>query len=159
MESKIKIRIGAVEVEYEGSESFLKNDLSKFIKMVLEISDRSSLNISVSQERNEEIIVPEKSIIPQLSTNSIAAKISVKSGPDLAVAAAAHLTFIKGHDVFSRQDLLNEMKTASSYFKDTYRKNLTHTLRNLIKTKFNEPSSGKYTLTAETKKSLRSILA
>ena len=37
MESKIKIKLGPIEVEYEGSESFLKQELPALIKTVTEL--------------------------------------------------------------------------------------------------------------------------
>lgn len=157
MESKIRIRIGSVEIDYEGSEAFLKNDLLEMLHQVLELKRDSADPF----EEDGFAKPPQKDGVHklQLSTNSISAKLNVKSGTDLAVAAAAHLTFVKSQKVFSRQDILKEMKSASSYFKETYRKNLSNTLRTLIKTKLNEPSTSKYALTAAAEKELRLKLA
>jgi ABC-type transporter MlaC component len=67
-----------------------------------------------------------------MSTNSIAAKLGVKSGSNLLMAAAAHLALVKSASTFTRQQILHEMKTASSYYKKTYGNNLTSYLRGAI---------------------------
>lgn len=158
METKIKIQFGSINIDYEGSESFLKNEIPKLIHTISELYPSEISKITTSKESNGKSNGKSDSKI-QLSTNSIAAKLNVKSGSSLAVAAAAHLTLVKNKKVFSRKELLTEMQTATSYFKETYRKNLTRTLGTLIKNKFNEPSTGNYALTADAEKELRSILA
>ena len=53
----------------------------------------------------------------QMTTNTIAAKLDVKTGTDLALAACAHLALVKGADTFTRANILGEMKLASNYYK------------------------------------------
>ncbi len=102
MESKIRIKLGPIEVEYEGSESFLKQELPAFIKTVTELSK----SVAVVTDRDEGKLDAEKL---QLSTTSIATKISCSSGPDLVLASAAHLTLVKKTEVFSRKQLLDDI--------------------------------------------------
>lgn len=153
MESKIRIKMGPIEVEYEGSQEFIKKELPDLIRTVSDMC--TSLNLGDEQKGKGGA---EGQGI-QMSTGSIATKLSCKSGSDLAIAAAAHLTLVKKTKVFSRKALLNEMKSATSYYKSSYNANLTKILNSLLKTKFNEPSSGNYALTAATKDDLRSKLA
>lgn len=157
MESKIKIKLGPIEVEYEGSEAFLKQELPDLIKTVTELYKSTNIKMDNSDVEDEENI--GQSVKLQLSTNSICAKLSCSSGPDLILAAAAHLTFVKQQEVFSRKQLLDEMKTASSYFKTSYRDNLSVNLKTLLKVKLNEPSTGHFALTASARKELESRLA
>ncbi len=159
MESKIRIRLGAIEVEYEGSEAFLKKELPQLIKTVSELYQTANIGPGDDEGGGGGAGDGAPGDAIQLSTNSIAAKLGVKRGPDLAVAAAAHITLVRKTAVFSREELRKEMKGASSYYKATYGKNLTHTIRTLLKTKFNEPTSGNFALTAAAKKELRSKLA
>jgi hypothetical protein len=156
MESKIRIKLGPVEVEYEGSESFLKQELPDLIKTITELYKSTAVNMGSLDKSNGE----KKDLTGklQLSTNSICARLSCSSGPDLIIAAAAHLTFDKQQDVFSRKQLLDQMKSASNYFKPTYRDNLTASLKTLLKDKLNEPSSGKYALTAKAREELEAKL-
>lgn len=157
MESKIKIKLGPIEVEYEGSESFLKQELPDLIKTVTELYKSTGMKIDSIDEIVSEKKAPADKL--QLSTKSICAKLSCSSGPDLILAAATHLTFVRQQEVFSRKQLLDEMKTASSYFKTGYRDNLTANLKTLLKDKLNEPSSGHFALTTSARNDLETKLA
>lgn len=158
MESKIRIKIGAIEVEYEGSEAFLKTELPAFIKSISELQISPVRESDPEQNGSNNKPESVKNVI-QLSTKSIAAKLNVKSGRDLVVAAAAHLCFVKEKAKFTRKELLDEMKTATSYYKATYSNNLSMILSRLIKTQLNEPSTDVYALTADTENDLRKKLA
>jgi hypothetical protein len=59
------------------------------------------------------------------STNTIATLLDSRSGPDLIIAAAAHLHFAKGAAKFTRQELAAEMRTAPGHFKETFINNLS----------------------------------
>lgn len=156
MESKIRIKLGPIEIEYEGSETFLKRELPDLIKTVTELSKSAGVTPDITDDSSDKNKLRTGKI--QLSTQSIAAKLSCSSGPDLVLAAAAHLTLVKNFDVFSRKQLLAEMGTASGYFKTTYCNNLSAYLKTLLKDKLNEPSTGKYSLSENTRKELEAKL-
>lgn len=154
--SKINIKLGPIEVGYEGSESFLKDELPALLKAVSELyqTSKNSLAAEESQEAQPKDAAPKNGKL-QATTGSIAAKLGVKSGPDLILAAAARLTLVQGNETFSRQRLIEEMKTASAYHKASYVKNLSAYLNVLVKDgKLNEPTQGNYALTASTLKDL-----
>lgn len=157
MESKIRIKIGPIEVEYEGPETFLKQELPDLLKTITELSMSTGGTMNNLDDKGE----AEKTKLGklQLSTTSIAAKLSCSSGPELILAAAAHLTLVRKLEVFSRKQLLDEMKTASGYYKTTYRDNLSTNLKTLLKDKLNEPSSGQFSLSAKARKELEVRLA
>lgn len=67
------------------------------------------------------------------STDTIATLIGAKSGPDLIIAAAAHLHFTQGKQKFTRQDLTTEMRSAPAHFKETFVNNLSTYLTGLTK--------------------------
>lgn len=127
MTGKIHIKVGAIEIEYEGNEEFIKNDLLTFLEKVAEV-----LNVKIIPSIPTESKTQLQSGL-QLTTSSIATKLNVKSGADLILAACVHLHFIKGKSSFSRQDILSEMQTASNYYKQTYGKHLTEYLSGLQK--------------------------
>jgi len=158
MESKIRIKLGPIEVEYEGSEAFMKKELPSLIKTITELS--LSADIDKDENKQGESGKTEDNKKLQLSTNSIAAKLSCSRGPDLVLAAAAHLTLAKKHDVFTRQQMLDEMKTASGYYKSSYGSNLSGYLKTLLRADaLTESSTGNYSLGAKKREDLRGRLA
>lgn len=159
--SKIKIKLGAIEVEYEGSESFLKEELPALLAAVSDLYQRSSsLNNPVSSLAAPSSVVDsngsaEKPKI-EMTTGSIAARLQVKSGPELIMAAAARLSLVEGLDSFSRKRLIEQMRSATAYFKPAYVSNLSASLNGLLKgSKLNEPSKDHYALTASSENELR----
>lgn len=157
MTSKIKIKMGAIEIEYEGSEQFLKDELPALLSAVSELYKSSASLISKIDnnslsETSTAAIVASKI---QGTTATLAAKLGGGSGPDLAICAAARLTFVLNKDKFHRKELLAEMKTASSYYKSTYMSNMSTLLSGLVKSgKFMEPSTDNYSLSADSLKSI-----
>ena len=67
------------------------------------------------------------------STDTIATLTNARSGPDLIIAAAAHLHFATGKAKFTRQELLAEMRTAPAHYKETFLNNLSKYLTGLTK--------------------------
>lgn len=159
--SKIRIKLGAIEVEYEGSEAFLKEELPQLLAAVSDLHSKSggspSFHGDAGSSENSGATTGGKKI--EATTASIAARLQAKSGPELIMAAVARITFALGQDVCSRQRISQEMKSAASYYKKTYMNNLTRYLDVLVKdNKLNEPSSGNYALTAGAKAELESRL-
>ena len=162
--TKIRLKIGEMEVEYEGKESFLKDDLSNLLDTMsgffkvhrgaVESNDSPS-----GKKRSVEPNAAEPSRI-DLSVNSIASRMNVKTGPDLAVAACGYLTLVKGRERCSRAELLAAMKEASSYYKATMGSNLSSHLGSLVKgSRLNQTASDAYALTANEKKKIEVCLA
>ena len=95
-----------------------------------------------------------------LTTGSIAAKLQVTSGPELIVAAAGRLALIEGKDTYTRQQILDEMKTAAGYYKKTYSNNLSASLQRLVSDrKLVETAANTFALAPVTKADLSSKLA
>jgi hypothetical protein len=67
------------------------------------------------------------------STDTIATIIGATSGPELIIAAAAHLHFAQGKVTFSRQELTAQMRAAPSHFKSTFVNNLSAYLAGLTR--------------------------
>jgi len=157
MESKIRIKVGRIEVEYEGSETFLKRELPALIKTITELSKAAGVPLDKADNSSDENEPRGKRI--ELSTGSIAGKLSCSSGPDLLIAAAVHLTLVKQIKAFTRKQLLAEMRTASGYFKSSYRDNLSSSLKRLLrKDTLNERSAGQYSLSESARKEFEAKL-
>jgi len=161
MNSKIRIKLGPIEVEYEGSEAFLKEELPQLLTAVSDLYSKSSIAKEVNPAGGTPPpAAPTPSGTPQGTTGTIAAKLAVKQGPDLILAAAARLSFGLGKTTFSRQEIIDEIKSATAYYKKTYLANLTQYLNNLMKDgKLLEPSTGTYSLSATTQADLKARLA
>ena len=156
--ANIKIKLGILELDCEGPEEFLKAEVPNFLKLALEthrqlptaVVSPASAPASMRQNGHENT----KEAI-QGTTETIAAKIGVKKGPDLAVAAAARLVFVLGKDSFSRDELHSEMKSATAYYTKSHLGNLTQTLQSLVKAgTFNGISTDNYALSANAKTDL-----
>lgn len=159
--SKIKIKMGPIEVEYEGSETFLKEELPLILKSVSELYQTTGIEINPPTSDNPEPTKTNNSGGSKIvgTTSSIAGKLNVKSGTELIIAAAARLTFVLNKEKFSRKDVSDEMKSASAYYKNSYGSNLTKYLNSLVKDgTFLETSSGIYAISANKSSSLKSRL-
>jgi hypothetical protein len=156
MESKIRIKLGSIEVEYEGSEAFLKKELPDLMKSITELY--KSVGTIIEQPEDQVNDFKPKGI--KLSTKSIAAKINCTTGRSLVIAAAAHLTLAKNKESFTRKELLSEMQSASGYFKKTYGDNLSNALNGLLKSgSLTELPGGNYSLSAQKQKEIGGRLA
>ena len=158
MESKIKIQIGNVHVDYEGSEEYIKNELPILLENLL------SFNVQdpVEEERAESLPTDMENPIKKkidMTTNTIASKLDAKSGGDLVIAACAHLALVKGADSFSRANILAEMQTASNFYKKTYSNNFSTYLGVHVKSgKLLETAKDVYALDSKTLKELEKSL-
>ncbi len=164
MTSKIKIRIGQIEIEYEGSEEFLKEELPDLLQAVTKLHKEAGSvppSIPSAEEPNSNSSSPPSFDGSKLgTTNSIAAKLGAKTGSELAIAAAAKLVLGSGLEQFTRKQLLQEMKNATQYYKSTYGSNLSSTIKTLVGDhRFIERSKDTYALKADLVATLESQLA
>lgn len=156
--SKVKIKVGQIEVEFEGSEEFIKNELVQMVDAI------SKMHIA-------KIIPTPPSQNPANSENSsnggkgwgvttYAANMKVQTGTDLIIATCAYLTFEMEKGTFSRKEVLEEMKGATSYFKANYSKNLSRYFDQLVKNGDLVITSTKlFALSANKKSALEQLLA
>lgn len=162
MTTKFRIKMGAVEVDYEGTEEFLKAELPALLAAVSDLYKQSGMakpNNATEQSAGEGNDSGDGELL-KMSTTTIATKLGVNSGPELALAAAVRLTMVLGKAAFSRKEILDEMKSATGFYKGTYNNNLTSSLVRLTKEqKLNEQSKDIYALTPTTKKELETKLA
>jgi hypothetical protein len=156
--SKIRIKMGEIEVDYDGSEEFLKTELPALLAAVSKLYAESGRGLSVRPIDRPN--APGTNGAGSLGTTaSIAASLGCKSGSDLIIAAAAQLTLVQKKDDFSRKELLEACKAGKNYWKSTYGKNMSTYLATLVGNKqLNEVSDGIYALAAAEKQTLEKKL-
>ena len=159
---KFRIKIGHIEIDYEGSEAFLRDDLASLMGTVpglVENAKSTKLN-DVSPTQSTESETKNSEMDLALSTATIASRLNAKSGPELVIAAAARFCLCEGKNKFSRSEILQEMKKATAYYKPPMSSNLSKNLNSLVKgNRLNEFSPGNYALTVNESNKLRNSLA
>lgn len=160
MTSKIRIRMGQLEVECEGSEDFLKKELPALLTAI------STLHQQTGSQQSEDSGGPGGGSSQQQqdgiigTTAALAAKLKVQSGSDLVIAAAAQLMLVQRKASFTRKELIAEMRTATGYFNENQISNLTKILKALVASqRLNEVSANTYALKAPEKARLEKDLA
>jgi len=160
MQTKIRIRIGQIELEYEGEELFLQGGLLSLLKEVFKVAEEARIPIQVPPAGTPATTAAQGALL-QGTTGAFAAKLKVESEQDLIIAVAARLTLVSGEASFNRDTILAEMKSATAYYKQSYSGgNLTQALNALVKQgKLTELAKDTYALTAATKKQLETTIA
>ena len=164
MTAKVRIKFGQFEIDYEGDEKFLEKDLVDLATQVVNVfKDHAKiLTEKPSPSSSDRTFDSAKKFDDTLSTNTIASKLDVKTGPELILAAAAYLALVQGKATFSRKEIMEEMKNATTFFRSSYLGgNLTKYLNTLVnpKKQLNLVRQDTYSLTAEAKRTLEAVLA
>ena len=159
-ESKIQIKIGIVEFSGEGNEEWLAAQFDRILDKIPEF-----LKIEMTAPKTADVQNTSSQQIPSsgtinLSMANIAAKLNCKSGQDVATAAAAYSKFVLSKSSFNRDDILENMKKATGYFKSSYSNNLTNILGALVKNgTLLESSTNNYSLQVNKETELNGILS
>ena len=153
-----KCTAGSFSVEYAGDPAFIIDDLARVVQELLEAAPEEAF---VEPSESVDIgTVDNTAKIQHMSTNTIAGNLSAKSGPDVVMAAIAHIQLVKGRDKASRSDILSEMKSATTYYKSTFGSNLSSYLNSLVRAKrVNLVAENTYALTASERSSMKAIMA
>jgi hypothetical protein len=155
--AKIRIKIGAIEIEYEGKASFLQHELLNLVQNLVRFyaEHKAAIPVDAPPDKPEKSGSNGSSAQLDHSTNTIAGHLGAASGPDLAIAAAARLTFVKKQDKFTRKDIDTEMKSATTYYSKNMSSNLSSSLNTLVKGKrLNQIEKDVYALSANEKVTL-----
>lgn len=163
MTAKVRIKAGPVEFEYEGETELGVADIKDLfthietlfkVPILAEGGDSHSHTPTPNGEQTGFNNPGQK-----LHVNSVAKKLAAKTGPHVAESAAATLQIYDGKSTFTRAELLETMKKATMYYKESMAGNLTKILETMVGTKFNQVSDGVYSLSAEAYQELESKLA
>ena len=159
---KVRLKIGQLEIEYEGDVSFTKNDLSNLVDKIFGYykQHETVLSNDLPSDYKGSEKSPDINNKTELSIKTIASRLEVKTGPDLVMAVASYLTLVTSKDVFTRAEIVQEMKKANPFYKQSYVGNLTDSVNRLIKKGcLNETANNSYSLTPQKKKAMESKLA
>lgn len=132
MSCTLRIKCGDVELDFSGEEAFVEKHFVPLIAPLvkaIELSEHKAVKHTKTPSAHSEDSKQNKQ---GLTTSTAATKLSAKSGTDLATAAA-YVLHLNGKETFSRNELNQEMKSAKSYFKETFRKNLSNSIATLVK--------------------------
>ncbi|MBA2125656.1 hypothetical protein DLM45_05385 [Hyphomicrobium methylovorum] len=163
--TRLRVKLGAAEIEYEGGAQFLKEEVMPTVGRMLElVQERADL------QRPAPTMIQANAVEPPLplangsksthSTNTIATLLNASTGGDLAIAAAARLILVEGRETFTRADLLKEMQSATTFYKQTMSNNLTSTLKTLAKEdRLRLVSASTYSLSHKERQKLEQKLA
>ena len=154
----VRLRMGDLEVEYEGAASFLKSELLDLVREMAGLHVSRAVP-STRDESSRRPAAPDPKPAVDMSMEALATKLSAAKGPDLVIAAVAFMTLMQGRDVVPRKDILATMKTAPAFYKESMSGNLSKALQSLLKqNRLNQTSGGQYALTATEKQKLNAAL-
>jgi hypothetical protein len=158
MSSRFRLKIGPVEVEYEGDEPPTKEELLELAAAAAHVYNDRALGRRRRTSRGMSIQGDGLRVLG--STASIAERLNCVSGPELVVAAAARLTFVDGEEWFEPAQLLEEMKKATAHYDQEYRDTLLQDLGGLVKSgKLVEVAENLFALSPTMRRELQQALA
>ena len=165
--AKIRMKVGAIELEYEGDAAFLGGDIEALFERMSGLLTKTPANVRSRILEAEESAVDGKGDLTStgnghfsLSTNTIAAHLDAKTGPQLVMCAMAQIELIQGKASSSRHEVISEMKNATTYYKQTMVNNLSTSLSGLVKAKrINQIAKDTYALNAAERKQFEAKLA
>lgn len=168
--AKIRLKVGTMELEYEGDPTFLTGGIEALLETMGGLASKvptetppppahASHVLPTNGNGNEDGAFAGHGPFT-FSTNTIAAHLDAKSGPELVICAMAELELVQRRASSSRTDILAEMKNATTYFKETMRNNLSGSLSRLVKDKrINQIAKDTYALSANERKQLEAKVA
>jgi hypothetical protein len=153
MTSRIKIKFGDIEVEYEGEEKFLTAELPKLISDIAALHRTAPATPTkghghVKEEHKEGV----------QSATTLAQRLDAKKLPDLILAGALAIA-LRGQPSFERKELRKEIQGAIGFYKNAMGTNLEKTLTRLAKSgKITHSGGENYALSPDQKSALQGRL-
>ncbi|MGL5164722.1 MAG: hypothetical protein ACRC9K_02400 [Afipia sp.] len=163
MTLKLGLKIGNIEFSFEGSAELFEAKIEPTFKEFLDLG-KGRLGPGQAQptpSRAQYDSGDSSASIPPMTVKAIAAKLGGDSGPELILSAMASLVLIKEKELVTRQEIIDEMKSATGYYKPSYSGgNLTKNLDRLVKNgAIIESSKDTYSLKEATKSDMEQKLA
>jgi hypothetical protein len=129
--TKLRIKYGAIEVDYEGDIAFTKADLLGFLDK-LGAQDAMPDEPPTDRHKGKNVHKGDGAI-KAASVSDIAQKLDVKTGRELILAACADLHFLQHKSTFTVKDITASMREAKHFFKANYSNNFATALKRLVK--------------------------
>ncbi|WP_083825444.1 hypothetical protein [Roseobacter litoralis] len=168
-DAKIRIKVGTMEIEYEGDPAFLDGGIETLLVTMGELSNHSGQFEDSKQDEHgpdydEAAATTHTDNGGQtynFSTNAIATQYDSKSAADLLLCSVIQLQMVQGKDGCTRKEIIAAMKEANNFCKVSMRGgNLEKAFASLLKNKkLNKLHGGKYSLTASEKQNAEKQLA
>jgi hypothetical protein len=156
---------GTVEFEYEGDAEFTHDSIKDLFTHMEALFSASTMLVAGGGDPKSPDALDAAGQSTgngtlNLHTNSIAAKLGAKSGPEVALAAAAYLQMTESKDRSSRRELLTAMQSANAHYKDSMSGNLTKHIKTLLSShQLNQLGQDAFSLSASARSSLEQRLA
>ena len=158
--SKIRIKIGTMEIDYEGDPSFLDGGIEKLLETMGELAQKApsaveapipshaqALSTPTPAEAGSVVAGIPAPARADFTTSMIASHSGASGAVDLALCAMAYLELKLGTKPNDRSAILAEMKTVPSVYNAQMSKNNADNLKRLAKNKrINDMGSNKYSL-------------
>jgi hypothetical protein len=163
--AKIKLKVGSIELEYEGDPAFLKEGLESLLVTMTDLAKVApDLDHLPEDDEHGDVIsgtATKTANGHQVATATIAAHMEARTCAELLICALANLEIVQGKSGASRAEITAQMKSATAYYKSTMQGgNLTQAFSSLTKgKKINDIGSGRYSLNATERKSLEAKIA
>ena len=165
--AKIKLKVGSMELEYEGDPAFLTGGIEALLEtmggLVSKVPDATeppAPSAEVPAANGKENGAPAAKGHFAFSTNTIAAHLDAKTGPELIVCALAQLELVQGKQSSTRNEILAEMKGAPTYYNGNMSSNMSKNLGSLTKAKrINLIVKDTYALSASERKQIEAKVA
>jgi hypothetical protein len=159
MAIKIKIKTDTFELDYDGPEQFLKDELPAMLAIVQKLQLRPFENDPGVKHTHKSPGAIHGSTPGRLSVSTIATRLTEKTGPSLVLAAAANFAFFQDKSTFTRRELLTAMKTGTSFYRRSYSANLGKYLKSLVTSSaLNDVGNETYALNEKKAKELKDQL-
>lgn len=148
-----------MELEYEGDPSFLTGGIEALLITMGSLADQAPEEAlppvpvapvpPASGDGNGGAVPAGGGGALTYSTNTIAAHLDAKTGPELVISALAQLELVQGKSSSNRTEILAEMKGATTYYNQNMRSNMTKILAGLTSGKrINQVGKDMYALSA-----------
>lgn len=170
--AKIKLKVGSMEHEYEGDPAFLIGGIEALLETMGSLAPKVPADtppppaptlpaqVQPFNDAGNGVGSPESVGQFTFSTNTIAAHLEAKTGPELVISALAQLELVQGKASSTRTEILAEMKSATNYYNQNMRGNMTKILAGLTTGKrINQIAKDTYALSASERKQLEAKVA
>lgn len=166
--AKIRIKVGSMELEYEGDPSFLTGGIEALLvtmgDMAAKVPEEVTPQIEAPVQPPPANGVSNGTAVVggqyTFSTNTIAAHLEAKTGPELVICAMAQLELVQRKASATRNEILNEMKGATAYYNSNMSGNMSQNLGNLTKAKtIRQIAKDTYALSAKERKRIEAKVA
>ena len=139
MNTKISVKVGTIEVAYEGEASFLQEGLNELLLSLSNLQAASSQLLPKTQVEDTNLQSSDQTVgklrdnnLPEVTTNTIASAMPAESAQDLILCAMAHLQLVLRQPTNNRDDIRQEIKSATSHYNKNMSTNFSKDLKRLV---------------------------